>query len=381
MEQKKRIVYVINPRSGLGEKQRIEQEIKELTNHDRLNTEIVYTRHRGHAHQIATENRDKAFAVVAVGGDGTVNEVGTALIGSQTALGIIPSGSGNGLARALDIPLRSSLAIEVIGAAQTRKIDVVRFGDYVSLNVAGIGFDAYISHKFLKKRRRGPMQYVNLVAREFPSYVPQKYTLDIDGHSFGRTAFLISFANSSQWGNNVHIAPGALVDDGLLDVCIISEFPNSAIPALVVSLLNQSIDKNKYDEIIRARSIELGNDAPLLAHVDGEPVTLAPHARITTEPLALSVIVPSEEFLTRHRYTPSLMVDMMQQSFPQLYDFSERVQQFQQQQQQRTQLPSWSEIPKPPTISEFIDNPRIVIDKFNELQEITKKKNKTPQKK
>ncbi len=359
---KEKIVYVINPRSGLGEKQKIEQVIREKSDTGKVDFEIIYTKRRGQAHQIGLDQRDKASMVVAVGGDGTVNEVGTALIGSQTVLGIIPSGSGNGLARALDIPMRYSLAIDVLNEAQTRKIDVIKIGDHTSLNVAGIGFDAFISHKFQKKRTRGPIQYVNLIAREFPLYEAHRYRLNIDTHIFDRKAFLISFANSSQWGNNVHIAPGARLDDGLIDVCIISEFPNIAIPALVISLLNQEIDKNKYDEIIRAKSIELGNEEPILAHVDGEPVIVAPHATVSVEHLALNVVVPTQQFLDRHRYTPSLMVDMMQQRFPNLPNIP--------------QFPTLDGLPKPVTLSEFINDPSVVKKRFNELKEITKNKQK-----
>lgn len=313
-----KITYIINPKSGIGRKGNIESEILSLSNDSDIKANIVYTRSRGHAHILAKQLRDKVDAVIAVGGDGTVNEVGTALIGSSTALGIVPSGSGNGLARALDIPLRSSLAIELINEMQTTHIDVIRIADHYSLNVAGIGFDAFISHKFAKRRIRGPLSYINLIAREFPTYESKDYVFAIDEHIFSRRAFLISFANSSQWGNNIHIAPGATIDDGLLDVCIISEFPNIAVPALVFSLLNDSIDKNKYDEIIKAKRIELGNTEPLLGHVDGEPIIFEPHSVVEICPLALKVIVPSNEFLQRQRFNPAAIKDVIQQTLPPL---------------------------------------------------------------
>lgn len=302
---KRRILYVVNPHSGIGRKSVIEEEIKERTDVTRVDFDIINTTHRGHATEIAQAHRGSVDAIIAVGGDGTVNEVGTGLIGSDTALGVIPSGSGNGLARALDVPLRTASAIDIINECETRPIDVLRVGGHYSLNVAGIGFDAYISHLFADKHTRGPLQYMNLIAKEFPTYQPQEYVLDIDGDIFKRTAFLISFANSSQWGNNIHIAPNACVDDGLMDVCMVSEFPNMAIPSLVISLLSQSIDTNKYDEMIRTGRVELLNSESLMAHVDGEPITLPPKAVIEVEHKALKVIVPPRDFYLSQRFSPS----------------------------------------------------------------------------
>lgn len=313
---KKSITYIINPHSGIGRKNSIESEIKSLTDTNNVELDIRYTEYAGHGREIATELRDKADVVVAVGGDGTVNEIGSALVGSETALGIIPSGSGNGLARELDIPLRSSLAIDLINEFETKRIDVINVDGRYSLNVAGIGFDAFISHRFAKSKIRGPLQYMNIIAREYPRYKAKDYVMDIDNHIFQRKAFFISFANSTQWGNNVHIAPGALMDDGLIDVCVVSEFPNYAIPALLVQLLSQNIDANKYDEIIKAKEIELYNKKSLLGHVDGEPITIGPHAKIFIEPLALKVVIPKTDFFEASRFNPSGIKNLIQQTLP-----------------------------------------------------------------
>ncbi len=309
------IVFIVNPNSGIYSKDEIANGIVRYID-PQSNIKIVFTERRGHARELATDFRDKVDAIIAVGGDGTVNEIGSALIGSETALGIIPSGSGNGLARALDIPIRPIHAIEVINEMVTRRIDVMHVGDHYSINVAGVGFDAFVSHKFARKKNRGPLQYINLIAKEFPTYKANEFDFSLEGRLFSRRAFLISFANSSQWGNNVHIAPRAVLDDGLIDVCVISEFPNIAVPSLLVSLLNESIDSNRYDEIIRAREIEFYNEEPILAHVDGEPVKLGPHAKIRIDHLALKVIVPSKKFLSSHRFSPGDILDIVQQTIP-----------------------------------------------------------------
>lgn len=313
---KRKVAYIINPNSGIGRKAIVENEIKTCTNKDEIEPTIIYTEYAGHAFEIAQKLRNEIDIVVAVGGDGTVNEIGSGLIGSETALAIVPCGSGNGLARELDIPLRPSQAIEIINEGITRKIDVIKIDNHYSLNVAGIGFDAYISHKFAKVKTRGPLQYMNLIAREYARYKAKEYTLDIDSHIFQRKAFFISFANSTQWGNNVHIAPQASLDDGLIDICIVSEFPNYAIPSLLVQLLSQNIEANKYDEIIKAKEIELYNRKHLLGHVDGEPICISPHAHISIEPLALKVIIPSPNFFENVRFTPTAIKDFIQSTIP-----------------------------------------------------------------
>ena len=137
---------------------------------------------------------------------------------------------------------------------------------------------------------------MRLITKEFPGYKSESYRLIIDGHLIEREAFLVSFANSSQWGNNVHIAPGAQIDDGLIDVCVVADFPKYEGPALLISLLDQSIDKNKYDEIIRARKIHIRHDTPLLGHVDGEPLILGTDVDISILPLSLKVVIPPPQF-------------------------------------------------------------------------------------
>ena len=293
---KKRVLFLINPVSGVGRKKVVEKIIKEEIDPQLIEYDIVYTQYRGHAHELAISMANQADVMVAVGGDGTVNEVGAGLVHSSTALAIIPTGSGNGLARFLEIPLKIKQAVSMLNSLNSRMIDVLKVNDHFSLNVAGIGFDAYISKKFSQVKSRGPLQYMRLITQEFAGYKSESYRLTIDGHVLEREAFLISFANSSQWGNNVHIAPGARIDDGLIDVCVVADFPKYEGPALLISLLDQSIDKSKYDEIIRARKIHNQHDTPLLGHVDGEPLMLGTDVDISILPLSLKVIVPPAQF-------------------------------------------------------------------------------------
>jgi len=293
---KYRVLFLINPISGIGKQHVVENVIKKELNKDKIDVEIAYTQYAGHARELAKDAVGKFNVVVAVGGDGTVNEVGSALVNTTTALAIIPTGSGNGLARFLDIPLRVSRAIQVINHMELRDIDTISVNGQVSLNVAGIGFDAFISHCFAKQKKRGPAAYVKLITREYSKYKSSTYKITIDGKSFQLPAFMITCANSSQWGNNVHIAPQAKIDDGLIDVCIIKEFPMYEGPALLISILDQSLDQRRYDVITQAKQIVIECEEDLLGHLDGEPVKLGTTAQIEIRPLSLRVVVPPKDF-------------------------------------------------------------------------------------
>lgn len=289
---KRTAIYIINPASGIGRQKDLEKLIRQETDNNRMDIEVVFSERPGHAYTLSKEASGKYDVVVAVGGDGTVNEVGRGLIHSSSALGIIPTGSGNGLARYLEMPFKVNKALEVINKGTIKSIDVIKLNDYYSLNVAGVGFDAFISHRFAGKKKRGPLAYMQLISKEFPKYKSDRYTLEIDGETIELDAFLISFANSSQYGNNFHIAPQARIDDGLIDVCLIKDFPKYTAPALLISLVDQSIDKSKYDKIVKARKVTIAHPSPLLGHVDGEPVDFGKEAEIEIMPLALKVVIP-----------------------------------------------------------------------------------------
>ncbi|MDR2927284.1 MAG: diacylglycerol kinase family lipid kinase [Cytophagaceae bacterium] len=288
----KKAVFIINPVSGIGRQKEVEKIIRNEMSPNHWETHVIYTKQKGHAHEIATDAIDKCDMVVAVGGDGTVNEVGSALIGTATTLGILPTGSGNGLARYLGMPFKIPKALQVLNYFERRKIDTVKFNDYFSLNVAGVGFDAHISHKFAKRKKRGPIAYGQLITKEFAQYRSESYMVTINGETQEWDAFLISFANSSQWGNNVQIAPFAEIDDGLIDVCFIRDFPKYTAPALLINLLDQSIDRNRYDVIVKAKNVTIEREIPMLGHVDGEPVLLGNSVNVEILPLSLNVAIP-----------------------------------------------------------------------------------------
>jgi len=310
----KKILFLINPVSGVGKQRTVEKYIDAELDKSLLSVDISYTQYKAHARELAYKAVGNYDAVVAVGGDGTVNEVASRLIGSDTALAIIPTGSGNGLARYLNIPLRIKKAVQALNNFQVKEIDTLNVNQYCCVNVAGIGFDAHISHQFEGKKMRGPLGYLQLITTEYATYKADTYHLEIDGKRYKRKAFLISFANSSQYGNNIHIAPDAKIDDGLIDVSIIHDFPKIATPVMILSLLDKSINKTDKDEVVKAKHIKIEHPHNIKAHIDGEPVDLGKKAEILIKPLSLKVIIPPKELAEKSLLNP--LFDM----FPNLID-------------------------------------------------------------
>lgn len=254
--------------------------------------EVTITERAGHGCELARAAAARGTdRVVAWGGDGTVNEVGRGVAFSSSALGIVPGGSGNGLARALGIPTDPAAALRHAITAPVRIIDAGEIAEHLFFNIAGVGFDAHVAHAFSQGAGgRGLQRYVRVVSRELLAYRPATYRVAIDGDTTEHRAFLLSIANGPQWGNGAQIAPGARLDDGLLDV-VIAEAP-TALHAVwqVPRLFTGTIDRAPGVTTRRASEVTITAEAPPCLHVDGEPVqndACELHARV--QPLALRV--------------------------------------------------------------------------------------------
>lgn len=219
------------------------------------------------ARRLVSEGCD---VVVAVGGDGTVNEVAQALVHTGTALGIVPAGSGNGLARHLRIPMDVRKALERIATAKTCRMDYGIMNGMPFFCTAGVGFDALIGHLFAQAGVRGVASYARQILRAFTAYKPEQYVIAMEGETIRRTAFLITFANASQWGNNACIAPSASASDGLIDVVVMGKFPLYRAPEIAVRLFTRRIDKLPFVEIFRCRAATVGRAHGGYIHYDGE---------------------------------------------------------------------------------------------------------------
>ncbi|MBQ9651536.1 MAG: diacylglycerol kinase family lipid kinase [Prevotella sp.] len=269
----KKVVFIMNPISGTARKAAIPGLIEKTLDKEVYEYEIIETQYAGHASIIAEEAKNKGIdIVVAVGGDGTVNEVARAIINSQTALGIIPCGSGNGLARHLMLPLNVKKSIEVINYGEIHNLDYGVINSHPFFCTCGMGFDAFISMKFSEAGKRGPVTYVENVLKEGLKYKPETYEIIDEEGTRHYKAFLISCANASQYGNNAYIAPQASMSDGLLDVIIMEPFDILEAPQVAIEMMNKTLDKNQKIKTFRTKHITIHRQNQGYIHYDGDPI-------------------------------------------------------------------------------------------------------------
>ena len=287
---KRKVLFIINPVSGGKKKDQVPHLIQKNLDTSLFEPTIVFTNGAMHASKLASDAVGEYQYVVAVGGDGTVNEIASSIVETNTALGIIPFGSGNGLARFLGIPMDTTAAIKTLNKAKVELIDSAKIDGQWFFNMAGMGFDAHISEVFAQDKTRGFWAYVRSSFREIINYKSETYHIEIDGATYVREAFMLSFANSSQYGNNAHVSPKASVQDGLLDVCIIKPFPLYRFIEMGVRMFTKSADKSKYVEIIKGKNIIVKRGKAGPAHLDGEPQMVGPDAEINIMPGSLKII-------------------------------------------------------------------------------------------
>ena len=289
----KNILFIINPISGTGKQKDVENLIDQELDKSKFIPRIIHTDAPGQATVLCKEAVEHGIdVIVAVGGDGTVNEIGQSLIGTKSALGIIPTGSGNGLARHLKIPFNIKKAIRVINQCKLHKIDTATVNDKVFLSIAGIGYDAFVAKKFSKASKRGFFSYFRIVSGEYQNYKPRKYVLKVDGKTITRRALLIAFANSNQFGNNTSIDPKATIDDGYIDLCILRRIPLILIPFYVPLLFTKMFHKTQYIEIIRAKEATINRKKGKTMHFDGDPIAMGKTLEMKVNPLSLNIIIP-----------------------------------------------------------------------------------------
>ena len=290
---RKKILFIINPISGGRDKQRIPGLIEKHLDKNSYEHRISFTERVEHGYMLAKAAvKDQYDIIVAIGGDGTVNEISKAILNTNVKLGIIPFGSGNGLARSLKIPLNPIKAIEIINQGFVDSIDSAKLNEHYFFNIAGSGFDAHISQQFAKNKIRGFIGYIKTTFQELKKYIPQEYKITYDGNVVVRKAFIVSIANSSQYGNEAHIAPRADVKDGWLDIVIVKPIRWFKIPFLALRMFNKSAESSSYVEMFKAKKIEIIREYEAAIHLDGEPRMEQKDMMIEILPLSLNVIVP-----------------------------------------------------------------------------------------
>lgn len=304
MQNRTSVLFIVNPISGTTDKKRIVAFIPKYLSDVRFEVRVAYTEHRGHAAQLASEAvREGVDVVVAVGGDGTVNEVARSLVHSRTALGIIPCGSGNGLARHLYIPMNPEGAMQVLADCQIKSLDYGVINGTPFFCTCGVGFDAFVSSKFAQSGRRGLLSYIENTLREGLKYHPDTYEVEIDGERKQFKAFLIACANASQYGNNVYIAPHASMSDGLMDVTVMEPFNVLEAPQIAIQLFNKTITQNSKIRCFKCRHLKIYRSTPGVIHFDGDPKEEGCEIEVQVVPKDIRIVVNTNE----QPYLPPLL--------------------------------------------------------------------------
>jgi YegS/Rv2252/BmrU family lipid kinase len=289
---KKKIAFIMNPISGTTSKDRIPHLIETTLDQDLYEYNILMTERAGHASELAVSARDEGIdIVVAVGGDGTVNEVARSIVHSDTALGIIPCGSGNGLARHLMLPMNIKKAIQIINRCEIHNLDYGVINGYPFFCTCGMGFDAFVSMKFAEAGKRGPITYVENVLREGLKYKPETYEIEDENGKMRYKAFLISCANASQYGNNAYIAPQASMSDGLMDVIIMEPFDVLEAPQISIDMFNKTLDKSSKIKTFKCKKLRIHRKEAGVIHFDGDPVMTDKDIEIELKEKGIRIIV------------------------------------------------------------------------------------------
>lgn len=292
----RRIDFIINPISGTKSKEELALDIEQVFPADRFDVRLHITAHPGQAkdivHEAAYFNSD---TIVAVGGDGTVNEVACAVIDARRPnlkLGVVPMGSGNGLARHAEIPTDINESLTVIRDGHSELIDYGDINGHRFFTTCGTGFDAEVGYRFSQMNMRGPISYGRAIIEMGAIYKPRQYRIFTDKEVFNDTFFMIVVGNAAQWGNNFYVTPNASQQDGLFSVSIVKPFLIIEAPIVTYQLMNKMFDHNVHVQTIETRKLRIESDNIGYSHIDGEPIKLDAPLEITMHPSGLRIICP-----------------------------------------------------------------------------------------
>lgn len=289
----KNIAFIINPIAGTKKgKRTLPRTIEKIIDPKQWLVSCVFTQYPGHARELAAQFARMGFdAVVSVGGDGTLNEVASGLRDTHTALGILPCGSGNGFARHIGVPMGLEKAIDMLNHCEPVACDYGLANDRFFISTCGTGFDAVIAEHFAGSGKRGFITYLQNVIKDAFTYKPQHIRLLADGVEIEQTAFLVNFANASQWGYEAAIAPKASIQDGKLDIAIMSPSAILGAPEIALRLFTKSVDESLWMDTIQAKEVTLIRDEKLPFHIDGDPVDIEKdvHVRIVEDGIRVLV--------------------------------------------------------------------------------------------
>ena len=295
MDTRKKLLAVINPISGTANKQYIPETITEVMDESKWDVMIRFTQRPGHATDLAKQAiKQGYYGVLAIGGDGTINEVAAALRDSDTALGIIPNGSGNGLARHLNIPIDVKRALEEINNDRIEQFDYCMANQHPFFCTCGVGFDAHVSAKFAESKKRGPMSYLKNTLVEYLRYRSEEYSIETADQVLTERAFVIACGNASQYGNNAFITPNASMQDGLIDVTLIQPFTPLDTAVLGILLFTKHIDQDTNIQSFRTPSLTIHRPKAGVMHIDGEPMMMEADIEVKCIHYGIKIFLPKD---------------------------------------------------------------------------------------
>ncbi len=289
---RKKICFIINPISGIGKQKIVEPLLAEKFLAKDFEVQISYTDYPKHATALCIKAvEDKYDSVVAIGGDGSVNEVSRGLINTEVKLGIVPCGSGNGYARHLGIPIDIRKSLDIIHTGKSIKSDTLVANKEPIVNIAGLGFDAHVAHVFATYGKRGFSTYIKIVLREFLNFKELLFLLDDGKEKRQEKAFIFSIANASQYGNNAFISPHSIINDGKMEICVLKKIPFYLLPVYAFRIFNRKLINSSYYRVFSCSKIKIVAPSGKI-HIDGEAIEINSEIEFEVNPLSLNVIVP-----------------------------------------------------------------------------------------
>ena len=296
MPAPKKILAIINPISGTKDKEELPALIDEVIDPSKYSVECRFTQYAGHAAEMTRQAvADGVDVVLSVGGDGTCNEIARELINTLTALAIVPVGSGNGLARHLDIPLNVERALSIINLCHIENLDYCTVNERPFFCTCGIGFDALVSEKFAQAGRRGPITYLQKALSEYLKYRSEVYSIETADKVITEKAFIIACGNASQYGNNAFITPQASMTDGLVDVTVILPFTPIDTAIMGLLLFTKHLDQDTNIHSFRTSELTIHRPKAEMMHIDGEPVMMPADLHIRCHKGGIKIFLPGNE--------------------------------------------------------------------------------------
>lgn len=294
----KKLRLLINPIAGHGFAPKIAALVDRSSLSTRYEVDVQTTEYPGHAAELTADAvREGYAAVVAAGGDGTVNEVARELVFTNTALGIIPAGSGNGLARHLGYSLKYPQTLEQLSHALPAKIDSLSINNMFAVNVSGFGFDGLVAWRFNHEGKRGLSSYTRIALSEYFKYPSITFQIQVDDLLLEKEAHMLVIANASQFGNAAVIAPGAKLNDGKVDLVIVRRPPALELPAMFYRLFTGKLRDNKFIKTLTCSSFTATSNRPIHLHIDGEAHREISELKVTVQPDSLNILLPKTHHL------------------------------------------------------------------------------------